>query len=71
MKNGVPIVHMSGVGTVGQVHDEIERELVSRASLRCNEPLISWRKNAATDEKDMRECGKMLATICYGELKNP
>lgn len=28
--NGVPIVHMSGVGTVGQVHDEIERELVSR-----------------------------------------
>ena len=29
-ENGVPIVHMSGVGTVGQVHDEIERELVSR-----------------------------------------
>ena len=28
--NGVPIVHMSGVGTVGKVHDEIERELVSR-----------------------------------------
>jgi adenylate kinase family enzyme len=29
-ENGVPIIHMSGVGTVGQVHDEIERELVSR-----------------------------------------
>ena len=26
----VPIVHMNGVGTVGQVHDSIETELVSR-----------------------------------------
>ncbi len=26
----VPIIHMSGVGTVGQVHDQIEKELVSR-----------------------------------------
>ena len=28
--NNIPIIHMSGVGTVGQVHDEIEKELVSR-----------------------------------------
>ena len=28
--NGVPIVHVNGVGTVGQVHDTIEAELVDR-----------------------------------------
>lgn len=27
---GVPIIHMSGVGTVGSVHDQIETELVNR-----------------------------------------
>ncbi len=27
---GVPIIHMSGVGTVGSVHDQIEAELVNR-----------------------------------------
>ena len=31
---GVPIVHMSGVGTVGSVHDEIERELASRGIVK-------------------------------------
>lgn len=29
-ENGVPIVHLNGVGTVGQVHDAIEAELVDR-----------------------------------------
>jgi hypothetical protein len=28
--NSVPIVHVNGVGTVGQVHDTIEAELVDR-----------------------------------------
>ena len=28
--NNVPIVHVNGVGTVGQVHDAIEAELVDR-----------------------------------------
>ena len=26
----IPIVHMSGVGTVGEVHDKIEKELIDR-----------------------------------------
>ena len=29
-EQGVPIVHVNGVGTVGQVHDAIEAELVDR-----------------------------------------
>lgn len=33
-EQGVPIVHMSGVGTVGSVHDEIERELASRGIVK-------------------------------------
>ena len=28
--NNVPIVHINGVGTVGQVHDTIEAELIDR-----------------------------------------
>lgn len=27
---GIPIVHLGGVGTVGEVHDKIEKELVDR-----------------------------------------
>lgn len=30
----VPIVHMGGVGTVGEIHDKIERELVDRAIVK-------------------------------------
>lgn len=30
----IPIVHMGGVGTVGEVHDKIERELVDRDIVR-------------------------------------
>lgn len=30
----VPIVHMGGVGTVGEVHDKIERELIDRGIVK-------------------------------------
>lgn len=30
----IPIVHMSGVGTVGEVHDKIERELSDRGIIK-------------------------------------
>lgn len=31
---GVPIVHIGGVGTVGEIHDKIEKELVDRAIVK-------------------------------------
>lgn len=31
----IPIVHMGGVGTVGEVHDKIERELVDRGIVKA------------------------------------
>lgn len=32
--NAVPIVHVSGIGTVGQVHDAIEAELIDRGIVK-------------------------------------
>lgn len=59
---------MSGVGTVGQVHDEIEKELVSRGIVEgANEPINHWRKNATANERYAR-MRRMLATI-YDELR--
>jgi adenylate kinase len=31
---GVPIVHIGGVGTVGEIHDKIEKELVDRGIVK-------------------------------------
>ena len=33
-ENNIPIVHLSGIGTVGQVHDKIEAELVDRGIVK-------------------------------------
>lgn len=33
-EQGIPIVHINGVGTVGQVHDSIEAELVDRSIVK-------------------------------------
>lgn len=33
-EKGIPVVHVAGVGTVGQIHDAIEHELVSQGLIK-------------------------------------